>query len=81
MPCLVDEVGVAGDGVDLAALRLELVIVLCEVLELGRADEGEVRGIEEEQALRAERVLLRDGLEVTVLVGLDAELPDFLSDE
>ena len=48
VPCLVDEVGVGGDRVDLAAGCHELVIDVGQVFQLGGADEGEVSGVEEE---------------------------------
>ena len=48
MPRLVREVGVGRHGVDLDAELLELGVVVGEVAELGRADEGEVGRVEEE---------------------------------
>ena len=81
MPLLVDELGVAADGIHLGTGLLELLVVVCEVLELGRADEREVSGVEEEQAPFAEHVLLGDGLDLAVAVGLDREVLDFFSDE
>ena len=50
VPCFVDVDGVAGDGVDFTADLLECFVVVLEVLEFGRADEGEVSRIEEEYA-------------------------------
>ena len=81
VPRLVHEVGVAAHGVDLAALGLEGVVVLRQLLELGGADKGEVGGIEEEQAPVPEGVRLGDGVEVAVLIGLDGEVGDLLVDE
>ena len=81
VPGLVDKVGVAGHGVDLAALSLEGVVVLSQLLELGGAHKGEVRGIEEEQGPLAQDVSLGDGLELAILEGLDGKIADFLVDE
>src|SRR5699024_6746303 len=42
VPRLVHEVGVGGDTVNLDAHLLQLLVVVCDVAELGRADEGQV---------------------------------------
>jgi len=48
MPCLVDEVRIGGHRVDLDAQVLQLAVVLGQITQLGRADEREVTGVEEE---------------------------------
>ena len=74
-----DEVGVGGDGVNLAALGLEGVVVLSEFLELGGAYESEVCGIEEEQGPVTKDVGLGNGLELVILEGLNGEVADLAS--
>ena len=81
MPGLVDIVGVAGDGVDLTAHRLELVVEVGQVLQLRGADEGEVGGIEEEHAPLAQDVRLGDGPEGIVLIALDGKIRNFFLDQ
>jgi hypothetical protein len=81
VPGLADEAGVAGHGVDLAAIGLEGVVVLGQLFKLGGAHKGEVGGIEEEQGPLAQDVGLGDGLELAVLEGLDGKLADPLVDE
>ena len=77
VPRFVDEVRVAGNGVNFAADFLKFFVFVREVFELGRADESEVRRIEEKHAPFAENVFLGDGNELVVLVGLDGEVRDF----
>ena len=77
MPGLVDEMGVAGDGVDLAAGGLEVGVLVGQVLQLRGADEGKVGGVEEEHRPLAQDIGLGDRLECPLVVGLDAEIADF----
>ena len=72
MPGLVDEMGVAGDGVDLAAGGLEVGVLVGQVLQLRGADEGKVGGVEEEHRPLAQDIGLGDRLECPLVVGLDA---------
>ena len=58
MPCLVHEVGVAGDRVDLASNFLELGVVAGQILKFSGAHEGEVGRVEEEQGPVAEHISL-----------------------
>lgn len=60
VPRLVHEDGVAGDLVDLAADLLKVLVVVLQVLKLRRADEREVRRIEEKYAPLVAKVVLRD---------------------
>ena len=80
MPGLVDEVGVAGDGVDLTADGLEVGVFIGQVLQFRGADEGEVGGIEEEHGPLAQHICLADGLEGALVIGLDGELADLFVD-
>ncbi len=48
VPCFVGEVGVGGDRVHFNAHFLQLVVVVGNVAQLGRANEGEVSRVEEE---------------------------------
>ena len=70
MPGLVDEVGVAGDGVDLAADGLELGVQVGQILQLCGADEGEVGGIEKEHRPLAQHVRLAHRDKGALVVGL-----------
>ena len=74
-----DKVGVTGDGVDLAAGLLKSLVMLLEIRELCRADEGEVRGIEEKDAPFSPDILFTHCLEAVVVECLYAELADFLA--
>ena len=78
MPGLVHEVGVGGHGVHLAADLLELVVVRGEVLELGRAHEGEVGRVEEEQGPVAEHIVLGHFVELIVLECVHLEIGQFM---
>ena len=81
MPRLVSEVRIGGNRVDLATDLLELRVVVLQVLELRRADEGEVGRVEEQNVPLAEQVFLGDGLELAVDERLGGELADFLVDK
>jgi len=50
MPCLVAEMRVGGDRIDLDAHLLEGRVDVGEVLQFRRANEGEVGGVEKEHA-------------------------------
>ena len=78
MPGLVHEVGVAGDGVDLAADFLELGVVLGQVLKLGGAHEREVSRVEEEQGPVAEHIVLGHLVELVVLECVHLEIGQFM---
>ncbi len=68
MPRLVREVGVGGHREDLDAEALQLLVVIGEVTELRRADEGEVGRVEEEDRPLALDVLVGHVDECAVLV-------------
>ena len=80
VPGLVDEVGIGGDGIDLSAYGNELVLDIGQVLQLRGAHESEVRGIEEEHAPLAEDILLGNGPEAVVDIGLSVESADLFVD-
>ena len=69
--------GVAGDGVDLAAYRLELLVEVGQILQLRGADEGEVSGIEEKHAPLTQHICLADSTEGVVLVALNGKIGNF----
>ena len=50
MPCIVNEMGVGGHGIDLAADGPELLILVRQIFQFGGTDKGKVRGIEEKYA-------------------------------
>jgi hypothetical protein len=70
-----------GHGVDLDAQLLELGVVVGEVAELGRADEGEVGRVEEHHRPLALEVGLGDVDELAVLEGGGLEREDFGVDQ
>lgn len=81
MPCLVCEVRIAGDGVDFTACILEVLVLVLQILKLGGAHEGEICGVEEENAPLTAQVLLGDGDKFVVLECLNAEICNFLINE
>ncbi|MNR60135.1 hypothetical protein D3C85_1815510 [compost metagenome] len=66
MPGSVGKVGVGGNAVDLDAQLLERVVVVSQVFQLGRADEGEVGRVEEHHRPLAFQVCVRDFYEVAI---------------
>ncbi len=78
MPSLVHELGVAGNGVDLAADLLEVLVLVGKVLKLGRAHEREVGRVEEEHRPMTEHIGLAHLVEVVILVGVDGEVRQFM---
>ena len=76
MPGLVGEMGVGGHGVDFDAQLLELGVVVSHVAQLGRADEGEVGRVEEEDGPLALQVGFGDFDELALLERLSFERLD-----
>jgi hypothetical protein len=78
------ELGVPADRDDLRTDLLEGLVLLCQSSELGGSDEGEVRGIEEQDRpfLRRFKGGEADLAEIPLrrLEGLQFELRDFLTD-
>ncbi|MCY1418472.1 hypothetical protein D9M71_340330 [compost metagenome] len=66
VPGSVGKVGVGGNAVDLDAQFLERVVVVSQVFQLGRADEGEVGRVEEHDRPLAFQVSVRDFYEVAI---------------
>jgi hypothetical protein len=81
VPGLVGEVGVGRHTVHLDAQRLQGGVVVGEVAELGRADEGEVGGIEEHHGPLALEGLVGDFDELAVVVSGGLERLDGGVDE
>ena len=75
------EMGVGRDAVDLDAQLLELGVVVGEVFEFGRADEGEVGRIEEHHRPLALQIGVGDVDELALLEGLGLERLDLGVDE
>jgi len=73
VPGLVREVGVGRDRIDLHAELLELGVVVGQVLQLRRADEGEVGRVEEHHRPLALQVGVADLDELAALIGLGGE--------
>src|SRR3546814_18427946 len=68
VPRLVAEMRVGRHRIDFDAEALKRFILVGEVFELGRADEGEVGGIEEENRPLARNIGVRAGDELALLV-------------
>ena len=73
MPGFVDEMGVGADRVDLHTEFLECLILLGHVFQLGGAYKGEVGRVEKEDGPFAEDIFVGDGLELSVVIGLNFE--------
>ena len=69
MPGLVREVRVGRNAVDFNAQALEITIGIGQVFQFGRADEGEIRRIEEHDGPLAMQVGFGDIDELAVLEG------------
>ena len=67
MPGFMDVMGIAGNGIDLAACILKIRIFICQILQLCGANKGKVRRIEEEHAPLAEKILIGDFDEIVLL--------------
>lgn len=72
------EMGVAGDGVDLASNFLELGVVTGQILKLSRAHKGEISGVEEEQGPVAEYISLGHLMELVVLERVQLKIGQFM---
>src|SRR5699024_3623952 len=81
MPCFMDIMGVTGYGIHLAASRLEIRILICQIFQLRRANKGKVRWIEEKHGPISNYVCLGNGLEGAFMVGLYGKFSDFFIDE
>src|SRR3546814_4442731 len=73
VPRLVAEMRVGRRRIDFDAEALKRFILVGEIFELGRADEGEVGGIEEENRPLARNIGVRDGHELALMVRGGAE--------
>lgn len=80
-PGLVAEVSVRRDGVDLNAQILELRVVIGQILQLGRADEGEILRVEEEDGLVTPQILVVHLDELAALIGVGFEGQDLCTDK
>src|SRR5690606_12492708 len=67
VPSLVGEVRIRGDGIHFDAHLLQLVVVVGQVAQLGRADEGEVGRVEEHDGPLAAQVGVGDLNELAVV--------------
>ncbi|MNV86151.1 hypothetical protein D3C71_1801610 [compost metagenome] len=66
MPSLVGEVGVRGNGIHLNSKSLQGFVLILQVLQLRRANEGEVGGIEANYTPFSFEILFRDIDEIAV---------------
>ena len=74
VPCFVDKMGVCGHGVNLTADGPELLVLVRQVLQLCRANEGEVSGIEEKYAPLAENIFLRYKFKIVLVERVGAKI-------
>ena len=77
MPRFVGEVGIGRHRVNVYAQLLQFFVMVSHVAQFGRADEGEVSRIEEEDAPAAFGVFLGDFDEFTIFECLIFERFDF----
>ena len=56
MPGFVDVMGIAGNGINLAARSLKLRVFICQILQLRRANKGKVRRVEEKDSPLAQHI-------------------------
>ena len=66
--------GVGAYGEHFDSHGFQLFVLLCQVLQLSGADEGEVGRVEEEQCPFAFDIVIRNCFELSVLKSLDGEL-------
>ena len=66
-----------GKTVPFTAGRLELGVLICQVLQLRGAHKGEVGGIEEKHAPLSQYIRLGNGVKGVILVALDREIGNF----
>ena len=67
MPCLVHEMCVCGNGINLTAYVFEILILVRKILKLCGTYKGKIRGIEEKYAPFTEDILLRYRLEIVLV--------------
>ncbi|MNG08732.1 hypothetical protein D3C84_921120 [compost metagenome] len=67
------KVGIGGNAVDLDAQLLERVVVVSQVFQFGRANEGEVGWVEEHDRPLAFQVSVRHFYEVAIFEGVSFE--------
>ena len=79
MPRFLGEVGIGRHRVNVYAQLLQFFVMVSHVAQFGRADEGEVSRIEEEDAPLTLQVLIGHIDKLTVLVSLQSKFADFLS--
>ncbi len=77
VPRFVGEVSVGRDGVNVYAQLLQFFVVVCHIAQFGRANEGEVSRVEEEDAPAAFSIFLGNFDEFTVFERLVFERFDF----
>ena len=74
VPRFMNIVRVTGNRIDLTARSLERGVLVGQILQLGRANEGKIRGVEEKDAPLTKYILFCDGTECVVLLGLDRKI-------
>jgi hypothetical protein len=80
VPCLVDEMGIGGHGINLAADGFKLFVLVRKVLQLRGTDKGKVGGIEEKHAPLAQDILFGYKFEIVFMKCVGAEIGNFLID-
>ncbi len=80
MPCLMYKVRIARNGVYFTVNLLELGVRICQILQLSRADKGEISRVEEEYTPLSYHICLGNGLKGSVLVSLYMKIAELLSE-
>ena len=80
VPSLVDKVGIGGHGVNLTADGLKLLVLVRQILQLRRTNEGKVRRIEEKDAPFSKDIFLAYKLKLVFVIGIGAKIGNFLVD-
>ena len=79
VPCLVYKMAVAGYAVNLAAGRLKLLIFICQVFQLRRANKGKIGRIKEKYRPFSHNIRFAHFPELPVRKGLHSKITDLFS--
>ena len=79
MPCLVHEMCVCGNGIDLTAYVFEILVLVCKILQLCGTYKGKIRRIKEKYAPLAENIFLRYRFEIVFMERMRLEIGNFFA--
>ena len=80
VPCLVDEMGISRQGINLTADGFKLLVLVRQILQFRRTHKGKVRRIEEKHTPFAQDILLGHKFEIVLVERVDAKIGNFLID-